>query len=100
MSISDWIFFFALYGAVVGVFLQFVLAHRPSSEGHELRQNLYPIAAFVALLSLHLVWAIQLTPTKGWDFTGFYTAGNVPLRSLYDRAVFVEFGKTHLAPFG
>lgn len=36
----------------------------------------------------------------GWDFTGFYLAGNVPLGSLYDQTVVQEHGRRLLEPLG
>ena len=36
----------------------------------------------------------------GWDFTGFYIAGHVPLESLYDQTVVHEYGRRLLEPLG
>ncbi len=36
----------------------------------------------------------------GWDFTGFYLAGNVPLESVYDQTVVQDYGRRQLEPLG
>lgn len=45
-------------------------------------------------------WIACNSPATAWDFTEFYTAGNVPISSLYDQNVFVEYGNRVLLPMG
>lgn len=46
------------------------------------------------------LWLAIGSDGTGWDFTGFYLAGQVPLSSLYDQEVFQETGRRLLAPIG
>jgi glycosyl transferase family 87 len=55
--------------------------------------------AFLALSSLWLLVAVRFSET-GWDFTQFYIAAHLPIRSLYDHAEFAAMGRKLLAPIG
>ena len=46
------------------------------------------------------LWLGLASEQAGWDFPGFYIAGNVPLESLYDRAVSYDYGTRQLGPLG
>ena len=46
------------------------------------------------------LWLGMIHEESGWDFTGFYLAGNVPLVSLYDQTVVQEYGRRLLEPLG
>lgn len=46
------------------------------------------------------LWLAIGSDGTGWDFTGFYVAGQVPVSSLYDQTVFQETGRRLLEPIG
>ena len=46
------------------------------------------------------LWLGLSSEQTGWDFTGFYLAGNVPLDSLYDQTVVQDYGRRLLEPLG
>ena len=50
------------------------------------------LVAFLLGCSLWLFLGLR-GDTIGWDFRAFYVAGKVPLASLYDQAVFKEYGR-------
>ena len=56
-----------------------------------LGSTLLACIAFLALSSLWLLVAVRFSET-GWDFTLFYSAAHLPIRSLYDSAEFVADG--------
>lgn len=61
---------------------------------------------FILTLSLYAFllgyWIIASIhgPQTGWDFPVFYIAGHVPLRSLYDPDVFLNYWRVHLQTQG
>lgn len=54
---------------------------------------------FLVLSSLWFLIAARFSQS-GWDFTQFYIAAKLPIRALYDRAAFTQFGDSYLAPLG
>src|ERR1700686_293967 len=61
-----------------------------------------PIAIVVfLLLSGGLLWMrFSVGRDLGHDFTAFYLAGNMPVRSLYDQTEFRALGERLLGPLG
>jgi hypothetical protein len=81
------------------------MAASPQASGHPA-----PPTTDKAVLALSLIaflgccagwlWLAIGSDGTGWDFTGFYLAGQVPFSALYDQAVFQETGRQLLAPIG
>ena len=65
---------------------------------NEGRLALVSLSVFVLCCSAWVLMALYF-PQTGWDFTQFYIAGNIAPASLYDQAVFQQFGRS-LEPAG
>jgi hypothetical protein len=57
------------------------------------------VAAFLLGCSLWLFLGLR-GGTVGWDFRAFYVAGRVPIASLYNQPLFIEYGKATLGRLG
>src|SRR5438309_2662499 len=63
-------------------------------------RTLLAIFVFLAAAGGVLWWRLTVGQDLGHDFTAFYLAGRMPLKSLYDQAEFRALGQRLLAPQG
>jgi hypothetical protein len=99
MSIWTWIQTLILYAIVAGAYAVLLSPQRRARATSSYHSVVYSCLAFLGLSSLWLAWAVRFAQT-GWDFTQFYIAAHLPVRALYSRPAFVDFGEKSLAPLG
>ena len=99
MKIWDWIQTLILYAIVAGAYAVLLSPQKPARVTSKYHSVVYSCLAFLGLSSLWLAWGMRF-PQTGWDFTQFYIAAHLPVRSLYSRPAFLDFGEKSLAPLG
>jgi hypothetical protein len=98
-SVTAWDSVLLILGYAVVVFVYSRVLSLGPSDIRQTHSVTTHVIGFLALSGAWLMIALHFSQT-GWDFTQFYIAAHLPLKSLYSQSAFETLGNQRLLPLG